>query len=260
LGGLAELGVRVPVLLRSTVPPGTTAGLARRWPDLRLVFHPEFLRERHHLDDAASPARVVLGWSDGVESGARQAVHELYRRRFPETPRIDLDATSAELLKYTSNALFGVKVSFANEMAELAGRLGVDWEPVRRALVLDPRVGDGHLCVPGPDGAPGFGGSCLPKDMSALLALAAGLDVPLDVVEAAIEANRRRRSVAADTVGASPSLKGQPEVREGSQRRAGSQCQMSFHGVDHEPVDPVVGASMGDVVSHLGQLPRCPRE
>ncbi|MFT5458610.1 MAG: UDP-N-acetyl-D-mannosaminuronate dehydrogenase [Myxococcota bacterium] len=84
----------------------------------------------------------------------------------------ELSSTEAEVLKVASDALFGVKVSFANKMAELAGRLDVSWEPVRRALVLDPRIGDGHLRVPGPVGLPGFGGSCLPKDMSALVALA----------------------------------------------------------------------------------------
>jgi UDPglucose 6-dehydrogenase len=82
----------------------------------------------------------------------------------------------------------------ANEMAELAGRLGVSWEPVRQALVLDPRIGDGHLRVPGPDGQRGFGGSCLPKDMAALVALGAEVDVALPVVEAALVANHGRRA------------------------------------------------------------------
>ena len=193
-GLLADLGVDVPVLLKSTVPPGTTADLVRRWPSLRLVFNPEFLRERHYIEDATAPARVVLGWSSAIDEPSRDQVRSLYVRRFSDTPRVELAATEAELLKYASNALFGVKVSFANEMGELADRLGVPWEPVRRALVLDPRVGDGHLAVPGPDGAHGFGGSCLPKDMSGLLALASTLGVDLDVVEAAVHANARRRT------------------------------------------------------------------
>lgn len=192
-GVLADLGVDVPVLLKSTVPPGTTDDLVRRWPSVPLVFTPEFLRERHHLEDAVAPSRVVLGWSPAIGEPHRDRVRELYARRFPDTPRVELGSTEAELLKYAANALFGVKVSFANEMAELASRLGVAWEPVRQALVLDPRVGAGHLAVPGPDGQRGFGGSCLPKDMAGLLALASSLGVDLEVVTAAERSNERRR-------------------------------------------------------------------
>lgn len=190
---LAEFETPAPVLFKSTVPPGTTEDLSQRWPGLSLVFTPEFLRERHHLEDAAAPSHVVLGWSRGIDAATRGKVRELYARRFRDTPTVELAATEAELLKYTANALFGVKVSFANEMAELAARLGVDWGTVRKALVLDPRVGDGHLGVPGPDGLRGFGGSCLPKDMSSLLAVASSVGVDLDVVAASVAANRRRR-------------------------------------------------------------------
>ena len=104
-----------------------------------------------------------------------------------------MDAQQAELLKYASNALFGVKVSFANEMAELADALGVTWEPIRQALILDPRIGDGHLAVPGPDGFRGFGGTCLPKDMSGLLSVARDANIDLDVISAAVSSNQRRR-------------------------------------------------------------------
>lgn len=190
---LAVCGAMAPVVLRSTVPPGTTDALARRAPGLGFVYWPEFLRERHYLEDAASPARVVLGWSTAIDPGSRANVRELLVRRFADVPLVDMTATAAEIVKYASNALFGVKVAFANEMADLAARLGTDWEPIRAALVLDPRVGPGHLAVPGPDGQRGFGGTCLPKDMSALLAVASELKVDLDVVAAAVRANRRWR-------------------------------------------------------------------
>jgi UDPglucose 6-dehydrogenase len=190
---LVVCGVSGPVVLRSTLPPGTTDALVRRGSGLGLVFCPEFLRERHYLEDAASPTRIVLGWSSAIEPHRRANVRELFTRRFGHAPLVEMSAIEAELLKYASNALFGVKVAFANEMADLAGRLGVDWEPIRAALVLDPRVGDGHLAVPGPDGQRGFGGRCLPKDMAALLAVASDLEVDLDVVAAAVRANRRWR-------------------------------------------------------------------
>jgi UDPglucose 6-dehydrogenase len=189
---LVSSAARGPVVLKSTVPPGTTARLAREYR-LPMVFHPEFLRERHHLADAENPKRVVLGWTEACVEAHRSGLRQLFSKRFPMVPLVELDSTGAELLKYASNALFGVKVSFANEMSELADRLGVAWEPLREALLLDPRIGDGHLQVPGPDGQRGFGGHCLPKDMSALRALAEQLEVPLDVVAAALSANQRRR-------------------------------------------------------------------
>jgi UDPglucose 6-dehydrogenase len=190
---LAALRVGMPVVLKSTVPPGTTDALARRWPDIPLLFCPEFLRERHFLEDAASSNRVVLGWSQSIDDGCRAQVRELFVRRFPNALLVELACLEAEILKYAANALFGVKVSFANEMADLAERLGASWESIRTTLVLDPRVGDGHLTVPGPDGERGFGGKCLPKDMAALLGVAAEHDVQLDVVAAAVSANNRRR-------------------------------------------------------------------
>ena len=191
---LASLRLGTPLVIRSTVPPGTTEDLARRWACVPWAFCPEFLREQHCLQDAATPSRVVLGWSCSIGESHRARIRELFARRFPNFPVVELPSTEAELLKYAANALFGVKVTFANEMADLADQLGVRWEPVRAALVLDRRVGDGHLAVPGPDGKRGFGGSCLPKDMAALLRVAAERGVALDVVEAAIRANTRRRS------------------------------------------------------------------
>ena len=183
-----------PIVLKSTVPPGTCSMFTHRWPTLQLVFAPEFLRERHHLEDAAAPARVVLGWTDAVKDATKTRLGALFARRFPHVPVVAMTAGEAELLKYTSNALFGVKVSFANEMSELAESMGISWEPIRRALILDPRIGDGHLAVPGPDGLSGFGGTCLPKDIAGLLSVARCAGVELDVVEAATRGNRRRRS------------------------------------------------------------------
>lgn len=190
---LSMLHVDAPVIVKSTVPPGTTNDLAQRWPDVPIAFSPEFLRERHYLEDAAAPNRVVLGWSSTIDEPRRAQVRNLFRRRFADAPLVELTGVEAELLKYTTNALFGVKVSFANEMADLAVRLGASWESVRAALVLDPRVGDGHLAVPGSDGERGFGGKCLPKDMAALLSVASDHRVDLDVVAAALRANGRRR-------------------------------------------------------------------
>lgn len=193
---LSEMAAHTPIVLKSTVPLGTSAEIVRQWPSLPLLFNPEFLRERYSIEDSISPSRSVLGWTSSIDSADRAGIRDLYTRAFPNTPLIELDVTQAELLKYASNALFGVKVSFANEMDELARCFDVSWEPVRQALVLDQRVGDGHLTVPGLDGQRGFGGSCLPKDISGLLSLASIVGIELPVVEAAFKANLRRRSLS----------------------------------------------------------------
>lgn len=190
---LAGLRMKVTTVVKSTIPPGTTDALARRWPAVPLAFSPEFLRERHFLEDAVSPHRIILGWSPAIDTPRRAQLRELLLRSFPQAPLIELPSLEAELIKYAANALFGVKVSFANEMAELAERLGASWEAIRAPLVLDPRIGDGHLAVPGPDGERGFGGKCLPKDMAALLNVAAEHGLELEVIAAALRANGRRR-------------------------------------------------------------------
>ncbi len=193
VGELAALGARATVLLKSTVPPGTTAALASAHPALPLGVAPEFLRERSAAADFAAPARVVLGWPEGASPAARERARELYRARFPATPVVELPSTEAELVKYAANAFFAVKVAFANELSDLAAALGAAWDPVREALALDPRIGGDHLRVPGHDGLPGFGGSCLPKDTAALLDLARRSEVDLAVLRAAVEGNRTRR-------------------------------------------------------------------
>jgi UDPglucose 6-dehydrogenase len=194
LATLSAFRTEAAIVLKSTVPPGTTERLAARHPGLALGVAPEFLRERTSVDDFARPARVVLGWPARLPAGARARVRSLYRARFPAVPIVELAATEAELVKYASNAFFAVKVSFANELAELATALGAGWDAIRAALSLDPRIGDDHLRVPGPDGERGYGGACLPKDVAALLAIAQAAGASLPVVASADDANLARRA------------------------------------------------------------------
>ena len=93
----------------------------------------------------------------------------------------------------SANVFFAVKVGLAAELAELASALDVSWDDVRSGMALDPRIGADHLRVPGDDGLPGFGGSCLPKDLAALLALAEDLGRDTPVARAAQTANQKRR-------------------------------------------------------------------
>lgn len=190
---LHDAGTSAVIVVKSTVPPGTTAQLAATHPRLAVCCSPEFLRERHAAVDFAAPARIVVGLPLAVARARCEPLHALLRRRFPDVPLVEMEATAAELLKYASNAFFAVKVSFANELCELSQVLGLEWEEIRAVLALDPRVGGDHLQVPGPDGAPGYGGRCLPKDVSALLSLAevAGCELPIVASAAAVNLKRR---------------------------------------------------------------------
>ena len=183
----------VVVVIRSTVPVGTCERLqTRRLRRQLVVSNPEFLREGHALADALAPNRIVAGGS----RSARPIVEALYAPLLaqlastaPEAlpPFIWTTSRSAELAKYAANGFLATKLSFVNEIANLAEVVGADAETVLRAMGLDPRIGAGHM-RPGL----GWGGSCFPKDTRALAALAAGEGYDFVVLRAAIEQNNRQ--------------------------------------------------------------------
>ena len=200
----AEIGARARrgtvVLMRSTVPVGT----CERLQDgplraQRVVSNPEFLREGHALRDAFFPDRIVAGGP----SDARAVVEQLYRRiverrGMPDDLGADrgadvpvpfcwMSAASAELAKYAANGFLATKLSFANEIANLAQAVGADASAVLGSMGLDPRIGWQFL-RPGL----GWGGSCFPKDTRALQAIADGMGYDFLVLKAAIEQNARQ--------------------------------------------------------------------
>jgi len=154
------------ILLRSTIVPGTSREFENRFPDLRFVFNPEFLTERSANFDFLSQTRYVLGGNKQDTS----EVADLYKDRFGQTiSMIETDFQTAELIKYVCNAFFATKVSFLNEMKQLSDKVDADWPTVIEGFVRDGRVGSSHTNVPGHDGKLGFGGSCFPKDVQALI-------------------------------------------------------------------------------------------
>ncbi|MDB4893769.1 MAG: UDP-glucose dehydrogenase, partial [Firmicutes bacterium] len=174
-----------PILvLKSTVPPGTNRMayefLGGRVP---VVANPEFLREGSAIDDFFHPDRVVVGSPDAE---AALLVAGLYSG--VDAPLLVTGWEEAELIKYATNAFLAVKISFANEMAALCDALGSDASDVLKGLGLDRRVGPQFL-RPGP----GYGGSCLPKDIRALAWKARRAGVHLDLLLAAERGNRRQR-------------------------------------------------------------------
>lgn len=178
------------VLLRSTVVPGTTKIFQDKFPNIRFVFNPEFLTERSAAFDFINQTRVILGGDSKYTS----QVKKLYQDRFGSfLPVIETNFQTAELIKYMNNLFFATKVSFLNEMKLLADKIDVDWDKAVEGFVLDGRIGHSHLSVPGPDGRFGFGGSCFPKDIQALISFAKEYDINMNVLEGAWETNLKVR-------------------------------------------------------------------
>ena len=173
-------------LLRSTVVPGTTMEIQKRCEKLRIVFNPEFLTERSAKFDFINQARFIIG---GEDENTHE-VENLFRWRFGETiPVIKTDYQTAEFIKYMNNCFFATKISFLNEMNQIASMCNTNWEIAVEGFVRDGRIGHSHLSVPGPDGKFGFGGSCFPKDINAMMHFAESIGVNSKVLKAVWEKN-----------------------------------------------------------------------
>jgi UDPglucose 6-dehydrogenase len=181
------------IVTKSTVPVGTAdkikAIIAQHTKhDFAVASNPEFLKEGAAINDFMKPDRVVIG-SDHPK--AREALRHLYSAFVRATDRIHvMDARSAELTKYASNALLATRISFMNDLAVLAEKLGADIELVRKGVGADPRIGPKFL-FPGP----GFGGSCFPKDISALLFAGREVGIELEMVRATEVVNARQKKI-----------------------------------------------------------------
>jgi UDPglucose 6-dehydrogenase len=185
-------GSRV-VVIKSTVPVGTNTKLFERLraagcPHIDVASNPEFLKEGAAVDDFMKPDRVVVGVR-------RPEVGEVLRELYApflrtEQPFLVMSPESAEMTKYAANAMLATKISFVNEMANLCDRLGADINDVRRGIGHDARIGFQFL-HPGP----GYGGSCFPKDVQAILGMGRALGLPLDLQAAVDRVNQRQKQV-----------------------------------------------------------------
>jgi nucleotide sugar dehydrogenase len=174
------------VLLRSTMTPGSTKEFQKKYPDLKLVFNPEFLTERSAKFDFINQSRYIIGG----EPDNTAKVAEMYRWRFGKSISvIETDTATAELIKYMNNCFFATKVSFMNEMRLVSDASGADWETAVDGFIRDGRIGHSHLNVPGHDGKFGFGGVCFPKDILAMIDLGKKLGVEMHTLKGAWETN-----------------------------------------------------------------------
>jgi nucleotide sugar dehydrogenase len=171
-------------ILKSTVLPGTTKQLTDKF-NFNIVFSPEFLTEKTAKLDMLTQSRIIFG-------GDRELclkVLELFIARFGKKHYIITDSTTAEFTKYMANTFLAVKVSVVNEFYRMADELGVEWNDALEGFVSDPRIGNSHTQVPGHDGKLGFGGTCFPKDINALITLGKELGVNMNTLEAAWKTN-----------------------------------------------------------------------
>ncbi len=184
------------VVVKSTVPVGTNAEVGRRIravapeADFDVASNPEFLREGAAIEDFMRPDRVVVGVTNGR---AREVMSDVYRPLFlRETPMVWTSLESAEMIKYAANAFLATKITFINEIADLCEKAGADVQQVAKGIGLDGRIGGKFLHA-----GPGYGGSCFPKDTSALARIGVELASPMRIVETVITVNdaRKRRMV-----------------------------------------------------------------
>lgn len=194
---LSEVNVKQKIIIRSTVPPGTTDMLSIMYPAHTFAVVPEFLQEGRALADVLKPHRVVIG-SDNLEICEELA--GIYGRL--GVPIVCTSPIDAEFIKYASNAFLATKISFINDLARLADKAGADITTIADGMGLDPRIGRAFL-----NAGLGYGGSCFPKDMHALLNVARDHELDLPVISAAMHANEAQMAYVASKVERKPGLK-----------------------------------------------------
>jgi len=179
----------VIVAIKSTVPPGTTNRLNKECKNISVIFNPEFLTEANFIDDFKNQNRIIVGG----ERPSTTKLRQVYSLVFPNVKIVKTGSITAEMVKYFTNTFLATKVSFANEMKMICDRLNIDYDKVVEYSTYDERLGKSHWAVPGPDGKLGFGGSCFPKDINALIHLAGELELCTEVLMGAWNTNLRVR-------------------------------------------------------------------
>ena len=187
------------VVTKSTVPVGTGDEVERIIAETRadadyaVMSNPEFLREGAAIQDFKRPDRIVVG---GDHARGREVMSELYRPLYlNRSPIMFTDRRTAELIKYAANAFLATKITFINEIADLAEKVGADVQEIARGIGLDNRIGSKFLHA-----GPGYGGSCFPKDTLALIKIGQDYAAPLRIVEAVAAVNDTRKRAMARKV------------------------------------------------------------
>ena len=254
---LDERHTQACIVIKSTVPVGYTETICKRYPQLRIVFSPEFLREGHALADNLHPSRIVVGIPAGQMQDWRH-----YGEQFAQLlqqgaeddgiPCLLLRATEAEAIKLFSNTYLALRISYFNEMDTYADVRGLDTAQIIKGVCLDPRIGDYYN-----NPSFGYGGYCLPKDSKQLLANYK--DVPQTLIKAVVESNdTRKRFIAEQIASRKPKLAGiyRLVMKKGSDNFRASSIQgimeyLDSLGVDFIIYEPIAADSFaGHRVTH----------
>ena len=177
-----KTGIFPILIIKSTVPPGTTDRIDTKYKDMKVLFSPEFLTEANSFEEFKNQNRIIVGVPnqdvDQVSSEAEKVIKMLSKVFKEKTYIMISTAKEAEMCKYFINCFLATKVIFANQMYDICKSAGLDYNVVKFLSLLDPRIGKSHMMVPGPDGDRGFGGHCFPKDLSALIKFGMDNNVP----------------------------------------------------------------------------------
>lgn len=196
---------RVTFVVKSTVPIGYTRQVAEEQRLSKIYHSPEFLTARCATLDANLPSRNIIGYptDDPMdvpgELDEENALSCLYEKRFPHVPILYMRSDESEAVKLFQNSFFAVKVAYWNEVRSLADHLKLDWDTILTAILLDGRVDPAHTKVPGPDGRYGFGGACLPKDLTNLIHTIEENGLSATVTDAAAQRNEFDRKKEVET-------------------------------------------------------------
>ena len=179
VANIAKVDRRKYVVIKSTITPGTTEKLAEAH-NMVIGFNPEFLTEANAYNDFRNQPLIIIGADDsGLGTIMTQIYYEFNAKVDGRSHVVQRTTKEAELFKYLANCFLATKVIFANEFKKLCDKIDVEYGRIAEIAVLDKRLGHTHWRVPGPDGKYGFGGSCFPKDTSALLHFADENEVAL---------------------------------------------------------------------------------
>lgn len=183
---LSDLTPRIPsatpIIIRSTVPPGTHRRLAKQYPQHRFISSPEFLREGSAIHDCLNPDRIIVGSDDPQDLEFFKQLYKDFNLR-PEQ-FLFMDPTSAEMSKYAANIFLANRVSLINEFARISEKVGADIKQIQKALTMDPRIGGEFL-----NAGLGYGGSCFPKDLQAFTHFAKSLGAEALITDAVQKTN-----------------------------------------------------------------------
>lgn len=185
MNNLYKFNCSSEIIIKSTIPPGTTKSFNKKYNSLNINFSPEFLTEANSVEDFKNQNRIIIG-SDSDSPLTK----EIFSKVFNGTYLQFLSTTEAEMVKYVTNCFLATKVSFFNDIYNFCETKKINYNKVLEVTLLDSRITKSHTQVPGPDGDYGYGGHCFPKDMNALIYESKKINLDIPTIIGAEKTNR----------------------------------------------------------------------